>query len=101
MFSKKVDISLEEISKIFGALDENAALIEKAFDVTMKLTGEEFTVKGDEENVENTLVLISKLKKAPSVDKNRIRLYIDMIKSGNASEIESLNNDVVAITARG
>ena len=101
MFSKKVDISLEEISKIFGALDENAAFIEKEFDVALKLTGEEFVIKGEDENVENALLLISKLKKATSVDKNRIRLYIDMIKSGNASEIESLNSDVVAITARG
>jgi len=101
MFSKKVDISLDDISKIFGALDENAEFIERAFNVSLKLTGEEFVVKGGEVDVENTLILIEKLKKAQAVDKNRIRLYVDMIKSGNAEEIDSLSNDVVAVTARG
>jgi len=101
MFSKTVDISIDDISKIFGTLDENATFIEKAFNVTLKLTGENFTVKGEESDVEQTIVLIQKLKKVVSPDKNRIRLYIDMIKSGNADEIENLSTDVVAVTARG
>ncbi len=101
MFSKKVEISLDEISKIFGALDENAGLIERAFNVSLKLTGEEFVIKGEEKDVENAMILIQKLKKTAFPDKNRIRLYIDLINSGNADEIESLSSDIIAVTARG
>ena len=103
--TQNIDIKMDTLPKLFGSLDENILLIEREFNVNIKLTGSELIVKGEPQDVEKTSLLLNTLIKLSGkgfeIDKNKIRQSIDLIKMDRPEEIIDLSTDVVAISARG
>ena len=106
MISKIIEVqSMDELVKLFGPLDENVKAISAAFDVKIVVQDGHCSVFGEEENVNNTLAVIDKLKhfiySGDSVDIGRVNYLIECARDGKLDDVDELLGDVVAITNRG
>ncbi len=106
MVSKIIEVqSMDELLKLFGALDENVKAISAAFDVKVVVQDGHCSVFGEEENVDKAAAVIDKLKhfiyNGDSVDIGRVNYLIDCVNDGKLDEVDELLGDVVAITNRG
>lgn len=97
--------SVDKLSKVLGAYDENLNLIMHELSVGVRVEGLQVLVSGEEERVryakeviENLLLLAENGEK---VDKGRVIYCIELAKEGKAGEITKLSSDTVAITYRG
>ena len=96
---------MEQIINVFGSFDENIKRIEQTFDVhvtnrdtELKVSGEDETVKKAARAVEGLLTLAAK---GETIDEQKVRYLIDLVKSGNDDKIGEMAKDVVCITAKG
>lgn len=106
MISKIIEVqSMDELVKLFGPLDENVKAISAAFDVKIVVQDGHCSVFGEEENVNNTLAVIDKLKhfiySGDSVDIGRVNYLIECARDGKLDDVDELLGDVFAITNRG
>ncbi len=106
MVSKIIEVqSMDELLKLFGALDENVKAISAAFDVKVVVQDGHCSVFGEEEKVDKAAAVIDKLKhfiyNGDSVDIGRVNYLIDCVNDGKLDEVDELLGDVVAITNRG
>lgn len=106
MISKIIEVqSMDELVKLFGPLDENVKAISAAFDVKIVVQDGHCSVFGEEDNVNNTLAVIDKLKhfiySGDSVDIGRVNYLIECARDGKLDDVDELLGDVVAITNRG
>lgn len=63
MVSKIIEVqSMDELLKLFGALDENVKAISAAFDVKVVVQDGHCSVFGEEEKVDKAAAVIDKLK---------------------------------------
>lgn len=96
---------IEQIIEVFGSFDENIKRIESAFHVHVINRGTELKVQGDEEFVEQGVRavegLLSLAAKGESIDEQKVRYLIDLVKSGNDDKIGAIAQDVVCVTAKG
>ena len=102
--------SAELTSKIFGSYDVNARMLEKAFDVSVRNRAEDeydaVLIGGeDAENVslvaEAVKYLRDMAKYNDELTEQQVGYVIDMLKSGNRSELTALGGDCICITTRG
>ena len=96
---------VEDIVSVFGSFDENIKRIEEALTVSIvnrgadiKITGEEEAVDKAEKTVEGLLSLAAK---GETIDEQRVRYLITLVKEGNDSQLTQIAKDVVCITAKG
>ena len=96
---------IEDLIAVFGSFDENIRRIEEALDVTIVNRGTELKVTGDEEAVDKTIRtlegLISLASKGETIDEQRVRYLITLVKEGNDAQVAQMAKDVVCITAKG
>jgi len=96
---------MEQLSNLFGNLDENVNTVAARTGARIASMGTEITVSGSQEQVELASVVLEKLiamlRHGEKIDKSRINYAVELAKEGNADMIDSIMQDVIAITARG
>ena len=96
---------MEQIIEVFGSFDENIRKIEEAFHVHVVNRDTELKIQGDEEQVDKGVRavegLLSLAAKGETIDEQKVRYLIDLVRSGNDDKIGSIAQDVVCVTAKG
>ena len=96
---------MEDIIAVFGSFDENIKRIEESFNVTIVNRGTDLQITGDEEasdkavrTLEGLLALASK---GESIDEQRVRYIMTLVREDNDAQVAQMTKDVVCITAKG
>ena len=96
---------VEDLISVFGSFDENIRRIEGVFDVSIVNRGAELKISGEEEAADQaarTLEgLLSLAAKGESIDEQRVRYLITLVKEGNDAQVAKMAKDVICITAKG
>ena len=98
--------NMEQASNLFGNLDENIKIIEKNYNVTTVLRGNEIKVMGSEKNIESAAKAISGLilmldNQEPLTDQN-VNYAISLADEGDVSKMAQLaGNECICVTANG
>ena len=96
---------VEELIAVFGSFDENIRRIEDALNVSIVNRGTELKVNGDEEAVDKAVRtlegLITLAARGETIDEQRVRYLITLVKEGNDHQVSQMAKDVVCITAKG
>ena len=96
---------VEDLIMVFGSFDENIKRIEEALDVKIINRGNELKVSGDEENVDKAVRtlqgLLTLAAKGETIDEQRVRYLITLVREGNDEQVDRIAKDVVCITAKG
>ena len=96
---------VEDLIAVFGAFDENTKRIEDALEVKIVNRGTELKVSGAEENVDKAIRTLEGLlalsAKGESIDEQRVRYLITLVREGNDDQVSQMAKDVVCITAKG
>ena len=91
---KKVKFPAEDIKSFLGNFDENLRFIEKAFNVSVSVRGDEFTINGEEKLVEKLALFLSQLSDFASqgihLSKEDIKIASNLFKSNSASPLVEL-----------
>ena len=90
---------------VFGSFDENIRRIEETLCVSIVNRGTELKITGDEEACDKaarTLEgLLTLAAKGETIDEQRVRYLITLVKEGNDQQVSQMAKDVVCITAKG
>ena len=96
---------VEDVIAVFGSFDENIRRIEEAFSVSIVNRGTDLKITGDEEaadkaarTLEGLLALASK---GESIDEQRVRYLMTLVREDNDAQVAQMTKDVVCITAKG
>ena len=96
---------VEDVISVFGSFDENIRRIEESLCVSIVNRDTDLKVSGDEEAVDKAVRtlqgLLSLASKGESIDEQRVRYLITLVKEGNDEQISQMAKDVVCITAKG
>ena len=96
---------VEDLIAVFGSFDENIRRIEDALSVSIVNRGTELKVSGDEEAVDKAARtldgLLALASKGETIDEQRVRYLITLVKEGNDAQVAQMAKDVVCITAKG
>ena len=94
-----------DAAELFGKLDENVKLIEKAFGVNISLRDEGVRITGEETAVERSgdviHMLVSMIASGERIDEQRIMYAIDMEREDGSIDLSALGSDCVAINIKG
>ncbi|MBQ7880155.1 MAG: PhoH family protein [Clostridia bacterium] len=97
--------SVDKLSRVLGAYDENLAFLMRELSVVAYIEGVKIRLEGATTNVlvaERALSALVKLADAgEEIDQTRTAYCIELAKEDRTDEIETLTGGVVAITARG
>ena len=96
---------VEDLSAVFGSFDENIKRIEDALSVRIINRGTDLKVSGDEENVDKAVRTLEGLlalsSKGETIDEQRVRYLITLVREGNDDQVTQMAKDVVCITTKG
>ena len=96
---------VEDLIAVFGSFDENIRRIEDVLCVSIVNRGTELKVSGDEEAADKAVRalegLLSLAAKGETIDEQRVRYLITLVKEGNEDQVAQMAKDVVCITAKG
>jgi phosphate starvation-inducible PhoH-like protein len=96
---------VEDLISVFGSFDENIRRIEEELAVSIVNRGTELKVCGDEEAVDKAVRalegLLSLAAKGETIDEQRVRYLITLVREGNDAQVAQMAKDVVCITAKG
>ncbi|MBO5868256.1 MAG: PhoH family protein, partial [Oscillospiraceae bacterium] len=96
---------VEDLISVFGSFDENIKRIEESFGVAIINRGADLKISGDVEAVDGAARaiegLLSMSAKGETIDEQRVRYLITLVKEGNADQVSQIAKDVVCITAKG
>ncbi len=96
---------MENIINVFGSFDENLRLIESELEVSVtdrdseiRISGEPESVMLAEEAIDGLMTLASR---GETIDSQKVRYILRLVREGLADKIGELAEDVVCITAKG
>ena len=96
---------VEDLITVFGSFDENIKRIEEALGVSIINRGTELKVTGDPENADKAVRTLEGLlqlaAKGETIDEQRVRYLITLVREGNDELVQKMAKDVVCITAKG
>ncbi len=96
---------VEDLIAVFGSFDEHIRRIEEALQVQIINRGTELKVMGDEENTDKAVRTLEGLlalsAKGETIDEQRVRYLITLVREGNDDQVTQIAKDVVCITAKG
>ena len=96
---------VEDLILVFGSFDENIKRIEESLNVKIVNRGNELKVAGDEEAVDKAVRTLEGLltiaARGETIDEQRVRYLITLVKEGNDDQVQKIAQDVVCITAKG
>lgn len=90
---------------LFGNLDENIKIIEKAFNVLVASRDGEIIIQGNEEDVnradEVIHIIIKNIKAGELIDRQRVNYVVQSVQIGDGARLEDLTKSFICVTARG
>ena len=96
---------VEDVLNVFGSFDQNLHIIEKEYSVRVTDRDAELKIAGEPENlvpaekaVQGLLMLAAR---GETIDEQKVRYILNMIREGSEDRIADLGSDVVCITAKG
>ena len=96
---------VEDLISVFGSFDENIRRIEESLGVTITNRGSELKICGGAEQADKAARtvegLLSLAAKGETIDEQRVRYLITLVKEGNDNQVTQMAKDVVCITAKG
>lgn len=96
---------MEDIIAVFGSFDENIRRIEEAFSVSIVNRGTDLKITGDEESADKAARtldgLLSLAAKGETIDEQRVRYIMTLVREDNDAQVAKMTKDVVCITAKG
>lgn len=96
---------MEDLIAVFGSFDENIRRIEQALGVQIVSRGSDLKVTGDEESTDKAVRTLEGLlalsAKGETIDEQRVRYLITLVREGNDDQVAKMAKDVVCITAKG
>lgn len=96
---------VEDIIAVFGSSDEKIRRIEEAFSVSIVNRGTDLKVTGDEESADKAVRtlegLLALAAKGESIDEQRVRYLMTLVREDNDAQVAQMAKDVVCITAKG
>lgn len=96
---------VEDLIAVFGSFDENIHRIENELNVSIVNRGTHLKVCGDIEAADKAVRtlegLLSLASKGETIDEQRVRYLITLVKEGNDAQVAQMAKDVVCITAKG
>ncbi len=96
---------VEDLIAVFGSFDENIRRIEESLGVNIVNRGADLKVSGEEEAVDKAVRtlegLLSLAAKGETIDEQRVRYLITLVKEGHEEQVSQMAKDVVCITAKG
>lgn len=96
---------VEDLISVFGSFDENIRRIEESLEVTITNRGSELKICGGAEQADKAARtvegLLSLAAKGETIDEQRVRYLITLVKEGNDNQVTQMAKDVVCITAKG
>ncbi len=96
---------VEDLIAVFGSFDENMKRIEECLNVSIVNRGTDLKITGDEESVDKAARtiegLLSLASKGETIDEQRVRYLITLVREGNDAQVAQMAKDVVCITAKG
>lgn len=96
---------IEDLISVFGSFDENINRVEESLGVSIINRGTELKITGDEEQADKAVRaiegLLSLAAKGETIDEQRVRYLITLVKEGNDDQVGKIAKDVVCITAKG
>ena len=97
--------SLDRLSKMLGAFDENLDFLMRELGVTAYVDGMKIRIEGGQDSViiaEKALkTQLALVETGEEVDKGRTAYCIELAKEGKEEEITALESGAIAITSRG
>ena len=100
----KVD-RVEDMIAVFGSFDANIKYIEQDLGVTIVNRDSELKISGDEEAcdraVRTLMSLMTLASKGETIDDQRVRYLLTLVREGNEELVQKMAKDVVCITAKG
>ena len=106
MMERTVNVDrVEDLISVFGSFDENIHRIEQSLEVSIVNRGTYLKVTGDPEAADKAVRtlegLLSLAAKGETIDEQRVRYLITLVKEGNDAQVAQIAKDVVCITAKG
>ena len=96
---------VDDLIAVFGSFDENIKRIEEALNVQIINRGTDMKVTGDEEDVDKAVRtlegVLALAAKGETIDEQRVRYLITLVREGNDDQVAQMAKDVVCITAKG
>ena len=97
--------SVDKLSRVLGAFDENLAFLMRETDVVAYVEGVKIRLEGEMDKVvlaEKTLQALLKLADVEEViDEGRVAYCVELAKENRTEEITAVADGVVAVSARG
>ena len=97
--------SVDKLSAVLGAFDENLDLLMKELQLIAYVEGVKIRLEGEAKQVEIGAkalnALIKLVGRGEQIDESRIAYCIELALEGKEEEIENLESGTVAVTARG
>ncbi len=106
MMERTVNVErVEDLITVFGSFDENIKRIEESLGVCIVNRGTHLKITGDPEAADRAVRtldgLLSLAAKGETIDEQRVRYLITLVKEGNDEQVAQMAKDVVCITAKG
>ena len=96
---------VEDLITVFGSFDENIKRIEEALNVRVVNRGTDLRVSGDEEMADKAVRtlegLLSLAAKGETIDEQRVRYLMNLVREGNDAQVAKMTKGVICITAKG
>lgn len=103
--TSSIEITTQSLVKLFGALDENARIIESGMNVTLAQRDGALQVTGEDLAVERTVSLIESLVtligKGYELTRDKVRQSVELALMDKPDDIVALSTEAIAVTARG
>jgi phosphate starvation-inducible PhoH-like protein len=97
--------SPEQLSAVFGSLDDNVGRIKKEYDVLMVSRDGGIKLIGEDENVENAARAVRALLvisgRGQALSEQTVRYVTSMVADGAEQQLEELSGDGICVTASG
>jgi len=106
LFEQTVNIDrMEQAVSLFGSFDENIRKIEHEYGVAVVSRGSELKVTGEADGVSKAVRaingLLTLINKGEALNEQNVRYVMTLVGEGNETQISSMGNDCVCITAKG
>lgn len=96
---------LEQMSAVFGNIDENINYIARILDCAMRGTHNSLLISGDKEKVNTAAAVVDVLKKMyeknETLTLNTVDYALDLVADGSKALANEVMSDIVAVTSKG
>ncbi len=96
---------VEDMIAVFGSFDTNIKFIEQTLGVSIVNRGTELKISGDEEAADKAVRTLNSLltlaSRGETIDEQRVRYLITLVREGNEELVQKMAQDVVCVTAKG